>query len=119
MSKLADAIRRSQRVEATPMGFGAARPATKSSMLVGFRGDAGAAATAEESADFLLIEADADSASAKELRSKAGELPLGLLLKNAGTPTKELREAGVDFLAVEPGTPASVLLDDDMGYVFV
>ena len=41
MSKLADAIKRSQRTESTPMGFGAARPAAKPSMLVGFLGAAG------------------------------------------------------------------------------
>ena len=35
MSKLADAIRRTQRVDAAPMGFGAARSSAPPTMLVG------------------------------------------------------------------------------------
>src|SRR5829696_6560915 len=35
MTKLADAIRRSQRIESAPMGFGAARAAAKPTMVVG------------------------------------------------------------------------------------
>jgi hypothetical protein len=86
-------------------------------MLVGFRGDANAAASAGETADFVLVEAD--GSAAQGLRANAGELPLGLILRNGSGAAKELREAGIDFIAIEPDTPAAVLLDDDMGYVFV
>jgi hypothetical protein len=125
MSKLADAIRRIQRVEAAPMGFGAARPAAKSTMLVGFRGVAtNLAAASKSGADVLLIEAgdkDLNAARLKEMRSTANDLPLGVLIRTASAiPTRELREAGLDFLVFEPDSmPASVLLDEDMGFVLV
>src|SRR5262245_60315019 len=123
MSKLGDAIKRSQRVEATPMGFGAARPSPKPSLLVGFVGAAGGVAAAEKAgAEFILAESDGvDAAGAKKLRESASEAPLGALT-NAGprAASKELRESGLDFLAFEPeGTPAAALLDEDMGYVLV
>ena len=125
MSKLADAIRRSQRVEAAPMGFGAARPVAKATMLVGFQGEAAKLAAATKSgADVLLIEVserDLNAGKAKELRSAASDLPLGIFARTSSAiPTRELREAGLDFLVFEPeSTPASALLDEDMGFVLV
>jgi hypothetical protein len=122
MSKLADAIRRSQRIEAAPMGFGAARPAAKPSMLVGYRGGADKAMDAKQAgADILLIEGGADAAKVKQLREQAGETSLGALggSKDSAT-TRGLREAGLDFLALEAdATPAAALLDDDMGYLLI
>ncbi|HWC30566.1 MAG TPA: hypothetical protein VG845_10845 [Dehalococcoidia bacterium] len=124
MSKLADAIRRSQRVEAAPMGFGTARRVATPTMLVGFRGPVADLAAASANADLLLIEVsggDLDGGRLKEMRSSAKDLPFGVLPK--ATPAikpGDLRAAGLDFLAFEPeSTPASVLLDDDMGYVLI
>jgi hypothetical protein len=120
MSKLADVIRRSQRVESAPMGFGAARPAAKPSMLVGF---AGAAAEAEAAlangAEIILIDGELSSAQIKEWRTKAGEKPLGVATKaRSSAQVKELREAGLDFLIFDiDATAAAALLDEDLGYV--
>jgi hypothetical protein len=106
------------------MGFGAARPAAKPTMLVGFRGPVAGLASASANADLLLIEVsarDLDAAKVKEMRSMANDLPLGVLPAPApAIKPKEMRAAGIDFLAFEPdSTPASVLLDEDMGYVLI
>jgi hypothetical protein len=121
MSKLADAFRRSQRVESTPMGFGAARPTAKASMLVGFFGPAADAAKARDAgAEFILIDARATAlnpAAAKALRDQSGDLPIGAWTPVAGSAdAKALREAGVDFLIVADASPAAALLNDDLGY---
>jgi hypothetical protein len=120
MSKLADAIRRSQRVEAAPLGFGAARLAAKPSLLVGYQGPAAGLKDAREAgADLLIAEAETlDAATVKKLREDAGDLVLGLKPARPGADTRALREAGADFLTFVPETtPAAALLDDDMGYV--
>lgn len=123
MSKLSDAIRRSQRIESVPMGFGAARPAQKATMLVGLvGGDSTVAAAAKEAgADIVLIDAgDADIASsdAERLHSSAAGVPLGVLGKLPATGVSELFAKGLDFAAFDPEkTPATALLDEDLGYV--
>jgi hypothetical protein len=102
MSKLGDAIRRSQRVEAAPMGFGAARPVQRPSMLVGFLGPAGdvaAAKTAE--ADFLIVESAGEAPDGAVLRTAAGDLPLAVASKiDSLDGAKSLQAAGVDALLV-------------------
>ena len=99
MSKLADAIRRSQRVESAPMGFGAARPAAKPSMLVGFLGAAGDVAKARDAgADFILVDALASLGAADaKAAARPGRRPAP---RRSGRPSptpptaKALREAG-------------------------
>lgn len=122
MSKLADAIRRSQRVEAAPMGFGAARPAPKPSMLAGaLVPAAGVEAAVKAGADFVLIDAFAGSLTpddVKKAHAAAGGLPLGAGTKVTGSAAaKALREAGLDFLVVDDSMPAAALLDEDLDYV--
>jgi len=125
MSKLADAIRRSQRIEAAPMGFGAARPAPRPSMLAGFLGRAADVAAARAAGADLVVADSRRAAPAKgdlaKLRAAAADLPLGAWTPVAGAAAaRELRQAGIDFLILEPeSTAASVLLDDDLGYVLV
>lgn len=118
MSKLGDAIRRSQRVEAAPMGFGTNRAAPRPSMLVGFIGAAGDLdAAVKAGADFALVESGA-APDAKDLRSKTGDLPLVLSSKlNGRDAANSLHEAGVDAALVSDDTPASALLIEDLGYV--
>ncbi len=70
MSKPADAIRRSQRVEAAPIGFGALRAAPKATMLVAaFVPNAGAVAAARErGADVVIIDARGAGLSGQDVR---------------------------------------------------
>src|SRR4051794_16548698 len=134
MSKLGDAIRKSQRVESAPMGFGAARAAVKPSMLVGFIGAAADAEKAREAgAEIVMV--DARSAGvinrflggandvqpeALKLNNGAAELPAGVMASPDAEGVKLLKSAGLDFLCFEAeNTPASALLDEDVGYVLI
>jgi hypothetical protein len=106
------------------MGFGAARPAAKASMLAGLFGPAADVARGREAgAEFILVDARASSltaANAKSLRDGAGDLPLGAWTSIADSAAAAaLREAGVDFLVVSDSSPAASLLNDDLGYVLV
>ena len=102
------------------MGFGAARPAAKPTMLVGFMGAAGSAEAAfEAGADIILLEGQVGAAQIKELRAKVGDKPLGVSTPvGRSLQAKEMREGGLDFLLVDvvSGQAAS-LLDDELGYV--
>jgi hypothetical protein len=101
------------------MGFGAARPEPRPSMLVGYFGAAGDVKKAcEAGADFLLVDGRNGKVDAKALRDQAAELPLGAWTSVADSAAaKALREGGIDFLVVSEDSPASSLLDDDLGYV--
>jgi hypothetical protein len=121
MSKLGDAIRRSQRIEAAPMGFGAARPVQRPSMLVGFVGPAGDVAAAKTAgADFIIVEAAGEEPDGEVLRTAAGDLPLAVASK-VGTldAVNKLQTAGVDALLVWDDTAAAALLSEELGYVLV
>src|SRR5262245_41592354 len=73
MAKLADAIRRSQRIESAPMGFGAARVAPKATMLVGaiVSNAAGVAKAREAGADLVVAKDD------QSLVSGVTDIPAG------------------------------------------
>jgi len=132
MSKLADAIKRNQRTESTPMGFGAARPAAKPSMLVGFLGAAGDVVKARDAgADLLIVDAR-PSGGLSKLLGASNELPAdafkvdttqvqspaGAFADPDAGGAKALKDKGFDFIVFEPeNTPAGALLDEDMGYV--
>jgi hypothetical protein len=132
MSKLADAIKRSQRTESTPMGFGAARPAAKPSMLVGFLGPAADVVKARDAgADVLIVDAR-PSGGLSKLLGASNELPAdafkvdttqvqspaGAYADPDAGGVKALKDKGFDFIVFEPSaTPAAALLDEDLGYV--
>jgi hypothetical protein len=123
MSKLADAIRRSQRVEAAPMGFGAARPAQKATMLVGYLSSSAAdlEKAREAGADFLLVGAGGELSAGeiKALKTSAAGTPAGVWGSTSAS-SDEMQKGGVDFLVVEPDrTPASALLNEELGYILV
>ena len=119
MSKLADAIRRTQRVDAAPMGFGAARSAPPPTMLVGALADvAGVGAAVAAGADVVLLNGGTLSPDdVKKARQSAPDVVLGAIASVTDSEAaKALRDAGLDFLLVEDSTPAAALLDDDLGY---
>src|SRR5690242_8892719 len=83
MSKLAEAIRRSQRVESTPMGFGAVRAATKPTMLVGYYGAAaGVDAAVAAGAELIIVEGDLSDDEAKKACAAASDLSVGVAAKS-------------------------------------
>ena len=121
MTKLADAIQRSQRTDVAPMGFGAGRATSKPSLLVGLI-TADAAAIAATPAAVILLDGRGRSPSKDDLttaRTAAAQKPLGLWSTVAGADAaKELQAAGVDFLLFDPeATPAAALLEEELGYV--
>jgi hypothetical protein len=114
------------------MGFGAARPAAKPTMLVGYVGASTDAAKAREAgAEIVMVDARPPgmvtrflggandvNPDAEKLRSEAGELPTGVLASPDAEGVKLLKSKGLDFVAFEAEhTPASALLDEDVGYV--
>lgn len=124
MTKLADAIRRSQRIESAPMGFGAARPATRPTIVVGALAGASEPLQTykDAGADVVVIDARTaplSEAAAKKLAADNQGLILGVIGAAAdAAQATALREAGFDFVVFDPeSTPAAVLLDDDLGYV--
>lgn len=121
MSKLADAIRRTQRVESAPMGFGAARSAPPPTMLVAALVEtAGVADAASAGADVVIIDASSSLTAddVKKAREAAPDAVLGALapVENSESAVA-LKDAGLDFLIVSESTPAAALLEDDLGYV--
>jgi hypothetical protein len=119
MSKLADAIRRTQRVDAAPMGFGAARTAAPPTMLVGALVDAaGVAAAVSAGADVVVLSAASLSPDdVKKAREAAPDAVIGAMASVAGSEAATaLKTAGLDFLIVTDSTPAAALLEDDLGY---
>ncbi|MBI2914080.1 MAG: hypothetical protein HYY03_09180 [Chloroflexi bacterium] len=123
MSKLADLIRKASRVEAAPMGFGARaarKPAPAILCLVRLSaGDAHKAAEAAgKGADAVLLEG-VDPGKLKEQAQKAGAVVLGVhLLKPDRAAVNALREAGADFVVLDPqAAPAESLLEEGIGVV--
>ncbi|HEY7270799.1 MAG TPA: hypothetical protein VH951_13320, partial [Dehalococcoidia bacterium] len=110
--------RRTLRSESTPMGFGAARPAPKATMLVGLIGRASDAANAA-AADVVVIDGNASADDVSRAKGANGATVVGLAAKDADRASlAKLREAGLDFLIFDPeSTPASALLEDDLGFV--
>jgi hypothetical protein len=121
MSKLGDAIRRSQRVESAPMGFAAARPAPKPTMLVGLiNGQEAELNQAKEAgADVIIVDRHGHDVQLSDIEKlEATELPVGITGRVLTVSMADLRKAGLDFLAFEPDhTPATALLEEDLGFV--
>jgi hypothetical protein len=117
MSKLSERIRSAARSVPAPFGFGAAMaPAKTPSMLIVVRL---AANESGKSADAGKAGADAIIVAGDPAKAKANGAILGAALdktdRNAATAA---REAGVDFLLLDPATAlAEAMLDQKLGYV--
>lgn len=120
MSKLSQKISKVARFDSAPLGFGAmtsrkseptmllvARLAASESKRLGDLAKAGV--------DVALI----DSPSAQKLPA-AGEIIVGAVLSNGdGVLAASLREAGYDFLCIDPNSvQADVLLEEQLGFMF-
>jgi hypothetical protein len=102
------------------MGFGTARPPAKATMLVGVLAPT-ADVSAARGADILILDglkgipAAADISRAREAN---GQAALGLRAANVDRAAlAELRSAGLDFLLCDAATPASALLEEELGFV--
>ncbi len=113
MSKLAEQVQKTLRVEPRRLGFGAVAPAAIPSLVIVAQVEPGTAASGVEGADALLVRGDAGS-----LREKSS-LPFGLLIPDLTAAAAEsAAQAGVDVLVFDPDrTEAAALLTSDMGFV--
>jgi hypothetical protein len=122
MSKLADRIRGAGRVEPAPLGFAAAaaRP-PRPTMLCLLRLSANEAnkigEAAAKDADAVVID-EAAPGKLKDQIVKAGELPVGVRIAAASRQdVASCRQAGVDFVVLQPDSMAEALLEDNIGVV--
>lgn len=120
MSEFSRRIRRAMRTEPAPMGFGAASrpPAPTMLVLAVARSADEATAAAKAGADAILVEGVATAALSGVCKQAQGT-PCGARAEQADQKTvAAAREAGVDFLLVEPDrTAAAALLDREVGFV--
>lgn len=121
MSKLAELIRRITRIEAAPIGFGAAqRKAPPTMLLVAVLGERWAQSSDAVAAgvDVLLFAGRPSEKDLAQAVAAAQGRPCGLLTPQADAEgLSRLREAGLDFLVLEPQSSASILQDEDLGFV--
>lgn len=109
MSKLADAMRQATRPEARPIGFAATAAASTPTMLVLAR--AGAAEPVKGVTALITAAAAAKRPEGVALWGTEGAV-------EGRDGAKRLKEAGADFVIFDDeSTNASVLLEEDLGYV--
>ncbi len=122
MSKLGDRIRRAGRIVPAPMGFAAAAArAARPTMLCLVRLSANEANKLAEAmageADAVVIEETAPG-KLKDQIARAGELPVGLKIAAASREdVASCRQAGADFIVLQPDSKAESLLEDRIGIV--
>lgn len=120
MSRLADRIKRTSRVEAGPIGFGLAAERRASPTLlcllrldkdeVGKVGDAAGA-------DAVII-SGLDAGKLGDAIKKMGDLPVGVRLENAErAAVTAAREAGADFVLLDERASAEAVLEERVGLV--
>jgi hypothetical protein len=127
MSKLANLLRRIARSEPAPLGFAALAGRTKNpEMLIAVTikdlDQAAAEAAAKGGADFLLLDGGDLNNDGERIQAITNDLqiPCGLRVSKAMPDAgATARAAGLDYLAIDgDDTPASALLEEDVGYVF-
>ncbi len=116
MSKLSDKIRSAARSEPQPLGFGAAKVAVVSTMvLAAAASNAGAAAELVRRGADVVILGPASAGSGTDVSGAIAGARIGG--KSAGEAA-EYRAGGFDFVIFDPNTAtATALLDEKIGYV--
>lgn len=123
MSKLADRIRKANRLETTPMGFGTGSTLKPSpTMLALVRLSPGeadkATQAAAQGADAVIFEG-IDVTKLAQRAQQADQLSLGVRLSEAERAALAAqRQAGADFVVLDPqSASAEVLLEEGIGLV--
>lgn len=117
MSKLVDLLRRATRAEPVPLGFASgARKSPFTMLLVALVGDHWAGGVGEAvgaGADVLLLTGQPQEKELADAISVADGRPCGLVTGDADADRlSRLREAGLDFLVLDPDAPASLVQDE-------
>lgn len=122
MSKLADLIRGATRGTPARLGFGPAPRQARFTMLlvalVGERWARGVGEAVSAGADAVLLTGRSGEKELAEAISAADGHPCGLLAPEADADaSSRLRQAGLDFLALESQAPASALLGEELAFL--
>jgi hypothetical protein len=120
MSKLADLIRRIARIEPPALGFSAGpKKAPPTMIIVGLAGDHWSRTVTESpGADVLLFTGRPREQDIADAASASGERPCGAIVGEAdGDSLARMRSFGLDFVVLSTHSPASALLDEDLGFV--
>lgn len=114
MSKLAEKIRKTTRLEAQPLGFVTSRASKTATMvLAGLARDASdAKALASAGADVVFVNGDRAGDA-----PKLDDAPAGAWIRD-GADSGALKSAGFDFAVFDPdSTPSTAVLEEEIGYV--
>lgn len=122
MSKLADLIRRTTRVEGRRIGFGSAtRQAGPTMLLVALVSERWPQGTAEATAagaDVVFLTGRPGDKDIADAVSAANDHPCGALAPDIDAARlATLRQAGLDFVALDTHAPGSALNENDLGFV--
>jgi hypothetical protein len=120
MSKLADLIRRVTRIEPPALGFSAGpKSAPPTMILVGIANDHWSRAASESAgADVLLFTGRPREQDMSDATGAAGDRPCGAMLAETDAETlSRLHSTGLDFAVLTTQSPASLLLNEDLGFV--
>ena len=120
MSKLSQKIARAGRFESAPMGFGmAVNRKSEPTMLLGVRLPASESNRLKELAGKGVDLALLDNAKPGQKLAGTGELVAGAFITEGDSETAAaFREAGIDFLAVDPAAVSAAIIDDEqLGFV--
>jgi len=123
MGKLTHLLKRAGRSEPEPMGFGsAARQSHPTMLLVAIAGDHWARATSEAvdaGADALLLTGRPGDKDVEEAVAAAKDHACGLLSPDAtAEQLQRLHEAGLDFVVIGPGAPATAIAEEKLTLAF-
>ena len=121
MSRLAEKMKRTGRVEPAPIGFGAPPERRAAPTLLCLlrleKDEAKKVAQAAAAADAVII-TGADAGKLADLLKKLGAVPVGLRLEDAKRANvAAAREAGADFVVLDEESAAEAVLEEKTGLV--
>ncbi|MEX1254641.1 MAG: hypothetical protein WEE64_09900 [Dehalococcoidia bacterium] len=122
MSELSKLLRKISRHEPAPLGFGRGPTKRAPTMLLAAiaseRWAQGVADAVAGGADFVLLAGRPNAKDLAEAVAGADGMPCGLLAgQSEAADVSKLRDAGLDFVAVEPQAPAKTLANEELGLV--
>lgn len=121
MSKLADLIQRTTRVEGRALGFAAStrKAPAGTLLLVALVSERWAQGTAEaQGADAVFLTSRPSEKDVADAVAAANDKPVGVLASDVDSDrVAKLRDAGVDFVALDTDTSANALAPEDIGFV--
>lgn len=122
MSKLADLIRQTTRIEGRRLGFGTRSTKKQASMtlvaIVPERWGQAVGEAAAAGADVFFLTGRPSDSDVRDAVAKSQDKPCGLLTPEIdGGRLEKLHEAGIDFVALDTAAPASALSHETLGFV--